>query len=159
MGLIYDFQVEKMASQGAGCVMKNVTMTARAVVSLWDEAFRPLGLTANQFQILAVLATLGDSNLKGLADKLNMDTTTISRTTKLLSENGYLKVTTGSDARQKMLGLSKKGKDKFAKGVEIWSSIQESFLREAGQAEWEKTLEGLAKMRKAARKMKNGHRT
>lgn len=150
----YDLYKERMAEHGANCVMRNLTMTARTIVSLWDEAFRPAGLTANQYQILAVLATLGDSNLKTLAERLNTDTTTISRTIKNLSKMGLLKIVAGKDARNKMLGLSAKGKRKFCEGTEVWFRIQERFLGEAGAAEWERTIKSLAGMRRAAKKLK-----
>src|SRR5258707_12689829 len=70
------------------CVCNTLRMASRAVTQLYDDVLRPSGLRVTQFSILAMIARMGEANLRQLENTLAMDQTTLTRSLSLLERDG-----------------------------------------------------------------------
>jgi DNA-binding MarR family transcriptional regulator len=145
----FEAETERMRVEGGDCALKHFTMTTRRIVSRWDAALKPSGLTGSQFHILATLAARGDCNIKTLAARLDMEASSLSRTLNPLLVAGYLKASCGEDARQKIIGLTHKGRHKFCQAAPLWKEIQDVFLDKIGRVNWGKLIGSMKKVRLA----------
>ncbi len=62
-------------------------MASRAVTQLYDDDLRPSGLRVTQYSILAMIARMGEANLRQLEDTLAIDQTTLTRSLNLLERD------------------------------------------------------------------------
>lgn len=74
------------------CMCTNVQRAARSLSRLYDEAFRPLGLTNWQFTLLVATYRPEPPTMNALAGALNADRTTITANLKPLETRGLVKV-------------------------------------------------------------------
>ena len=70
------------------CMCETVRRASRALTQLYDETLRPLGLRATQFTILQVLSRTGELSQGELGQILAMDSTTLTRTLRILRRAG-----------------------------------------------------------------------
>ena len=77
------------------CACASLRRAARAVTQLYDDEMRTSGLKATQFTILQVLSTRGESRQSAIGETLALDATTLTRTMKLLSREGWVESRTG----------------------------------------------------------------
>ena len=69
------------------------------VTQLFDAALAPSGLKATQFTLLVTSRLSGEATINGLAQRMAMDRTTLSRNLKPLVRDGLLEVCRGGDGR------------------------------------------------------------
>lgn len=131
------------------CVLRHVTKTSRKVVSAWDRALKPAGLTGMQFNILATLAGSGDLNVRSLAAIVGMDATTVPRAIAPLVREHLLAVRPGKDARERIIHLTPRGKAKFASAKSRWQTVQQSVLDSFGGSDWKSLVALLRRLRGA----------
>ncbi len=60
------------------CLAVRVRMLNRTITAIYDDALRPLGLTAGQLNILVVIAMRGPISPGEVALPLNMEKSTVS---------------------------------------------------------------------------------
>lgn len=137
----------------ANCVFRHITRTSRAVTSAYDRALKSSGLTANQFNIMATLHQAGKQNVKGLAQLVGMDSTTVPRVMAPLVRRRLVKVASGSDARERLMELTGRGKTKFEAARPMWEEAQEAVVSRLENGSWGSTLGRLREIRKALRAM------
>lgn len=70
------------------CMCASFRRAARSLTQLYDDALRPLGLRATQFTVLQVLALSGEISQGELGRRLVLDSTTLTRTLRLLRAQG-----------------------------------------------------------------------
>ncbi len=66
------------------CMCASFRRASRALTQLYDEALRPVGLRATQFTILQALSLTGEVSQGELAQILAMDSTTLTRTLRIM---------------------------------------------------------------------------
>jgi DNA-binding MarR family transcriptional regulator len=142
---------EKILEEGSSCVLRHITRTSRAVVSLWDRALKPSGLTGNQFHILSVLVASGEMNIKNLSRIVGMDATTVTRAIQPLIREGVLQTKVGVDARQRILHITARGRKQFQKALPLWEQVQKNVVNHFGNHEWADMMTGLGKVRESVR--------
>ena len=72
------------------CMCASFRRASRALTQLYDEALRPVGLRATQFTILQTLSLAGEVSQGGLAQILAMDSTTLTRTLRIMGREGWI---------------------------------------------------------------------
>src|SRR6267143_226591 len=92
------------------CVCNTLRMASRAVTQLYDDVLRPSGLRVTQYSILAMIARMGEANLRQLEDTLAIDQTTLTRSLNLLERDRVIERVPHSDGRIKALRLTSKGR-------------------------------------------------
>ena len=110
----------------ADCHCPAARRQARELTRLFDEHLRPHGLRATQFSVLAVLALSGGATVNRLADALGVERTTLSRSTAILEQRGWVKSDTSSDARMRPLSLTEAGRQKLESAYPAWKAAQDT---------------------------------
>jgi DNA-binding MarR family transcriptional regulator len=111
--------------------------TARALTQLYERTFRPLGLRASQFTILQVLARAGEVSQGQIGKILAMDSTTLTRTLKVMRQQRWVAERRGRDRRERLLSLSKDGAALLALAEPEWNKVQERLRQRLGHQNWE----------------------
>src|SRR5216684_2606103 len=88
------------------CMCASFRRASRALTQMYDDALRPLGLRATQFTILQVLSLAGEVSQGELGRLLVMDSTTLTRTLRILSAQGWIANRPGKDRRERWLRLT-----------------------------------------------------
>ena len=118
------------------CVCATLRKAARAVTQLYDNALRPVGLRATQFETLAEIRTAGEVTVTGLTRLLLIDQTTLTRNLFLLERDGLLKAVPRADGRVKAVRLTKKGELMLRRALPLWASTQKRMTNAMGAGTW-----------------------
>ena len=111
--------------------------TSRALTQLYEQTLRPLGLRASQFTILQALARTGEVSQGQLGKILAMDSTTLTRTLRIMRQQKWVAERRGRDRRERLLSLSKGGAALLAQAEPEWKKAQERLRQRLGQENWE----------------------
>src|SRR5712691_4900846 len=82
------------------CLCLHVQRAARALARRFDEAFRPLDLTNQQFSLMMSLNRPEPPGMAAVASVLAMDRTTLTAALKPLERRGLVAVTVDPDDRR-----------------------------------------------------------
>ncbi len=103
------------------CLCLHLQRAARAVARRFDTAFRRLDLTNGQFSLLMSLNRPDQASMRGVANLLAMDRTTLTAALKPLERRGLVTVAVDpTDRRGRRLMLTPQGRDLLAEAVPIW---------------------------------------
>ncbi len=117
--------VDRAAETIAGdCLAVRVRMLNRTITAIYDDALRPLGLTAGQLNILVVIARRGPISPGEVARRLNMEKSTVSRNIERMRKNGWVTVMAAESGRKQQLTLTRQGKTLLEKSVPAWDEAQ-----------------------------------
>src|SRR2546430_5675493 len=83
------------------CASFNFRRTARAVTSLYDMALEETGIRSTQFAILVGIAKNQLVSMGALADVLVIDSTTLTRSLRLLEKEGLVAISNRAAMRQR----------------------------------------------------------
>lgn len=105
------------------CLCHMTRRAARTLSRRYDQAFADLGLTANQFALLAAVATrpLAIGDLESL---MAMDASTLSRNLSVLRRGGLLVLEGHGGRRAGRLELTAAGQDLLATALPRWQRVQ-----------------------------------
>lgn len=132
----------------AGCTCLRLRRATRQMTQIYDGALEPVGITVNQF---GLLAKLHGSSLTGhawlsigtLADLVGMHPTTLNRDLKPLKAQGLVAdVTETADRRVRAVLITGRGRAKLRKAVPFWRRAQAQVQKRLG-AKAARTLNGL----------------
>jgi DNA-binding MarR family transcriptional regulator len=118
------------------CMCASFRRATRALTQLYDEALRPVGLRATQFTILQALSLAGEVSQGGLAQILAMDSTTLTRTLRIMGREGWIAERRGQDRRERLLRLANAGRHQFNRALPSWEKAQEQLGRQLGDKRW-----------------------
>jgi DNA-binding MarR family transcriptional regulator len=103
------------------CLCLHLQRAARAMARRFDTAFRPLDLTNGQFSLLMSLNRPEPAGMRGVAQLLAMDRTTLTAALKPLERRGLITVIIDpSDRRGRRLMLTPRGRALLAEALPIW---------------------------------------
>jgi len=118
------------------CLCLRVQRASRAIGRMFDDAFRPFGLTNFQFSLLMMLNRPSPPTIGGLAENLAMDRTTITANLKPLERRGLVTVRRDdNDSRVKLVALTGAGRSLLAKCVQHWQAANEAVRARVGANE------------------------
>jgi DNA-binding MarR family transcriptional regulator len=123
------------------CMCGSFRRTSRALTQLYENALRPLGLRATQFTILQALSLAGEVTQSQLGEMLAMDSTTLTRTLRVMAREGWIADRRGDDRRERRLRLAKAGEAQFKRALPAWEKVQSRLRRQMGEAAWRSLLE------------------
>jgi DNA-binding MarR family transcriptional regulator len=118
----------------------SIRRTSRALTQLYEQTLRPLGLRATQFTILQVLARAGEVSQGQLGEILAMDSTSLTRTLKIMIQQSWVAERPGRDRRERWLRLSKTGEAQMKRALPAWDKIQSRLRREMGEPAFDKLI-------------------
>ena len=114
----------------SGCTCLRARRLARQLTGAYDRALKPVGLTVNQFGVLAKLygATRGGPAglaIGALAERVGMHPTTLNRDLKPLKAQDLIAdAAEGSDRRVRAVIITAKGIAKLRKAIPLWRRAQ-----------------------------------
>jgi DNA-binding MarR family transcriptional regulator len=121
----------------SACTCFRLRKFSRLLSLRYDAALAPAGLNVNQFSILR-RADHAPHSIGSLATELGMERSTLSRDLKHLVANGWVRMATGGDARQKRIVVTAAGRRAIARAAPLWRDAQAATGERVGQAALEK---------------------
>jgi len=118
------------------CLCANLRRASRALNHFYEEYLRGAGLSGSQFSILQVLHLAGERTQGELGRFLSMDSTTLTRTLAIMQRHHWIAKKPGRDRRERLIGLSKLGRKKFARALPRWEKAQLEIRKRVPQ-HWE----------------------
>ncbi len=118
------------------CACQNLRRASRVVTRIYDQELRRTGLEITQFGLLTALAKVGEANQKRLSAGFAMDSTTLTRTLRLLLKQGWVRARRGKDLRERLFRLTAAGRQKMAMAQPYWEQAEQRLRRELGDAGW-----------------------
>lgn len=103
------------------CLCLATRRAARAMSRLFDDAFRPVGITNGQFSLLHALNRPAPPSVQAVADLLAMDRTTLTANLKPLQRDGLVEIAADAgDRRIRRLVLTTEGAAVLARAMPVW---------------------------------------
>lgn len=124
-------KVMDMKEINKDCICFNISKASRKINQIYDKVFKPFGISAKQFNILAALASIEAKPmckgvfLTALSNELGMDRTTCARNINILKKNGFVDIEnpTAFDRRAIWIRLSRSGLKTFDKALPRWEEF------------------------------------
>ena len=110
------------ASTAADCLATRVRQLSRIVTRVYDDAMRPLGITASQYTLLAQLAARDGITAVEIGGDLDIEKSTLSRNLKRLLALGHIIMDPPAGRRGRGLHLTPKGQAVLKDAFPIWQA-------------------------------------
>ena len=127
-------EYERIARLSSTCICNNLRGAARLVTNYYDKLLEPAGLRVSQATVLVVLYLSGVLTINEMAEKLELDRTTLTRNLKPLAQQGLLTISPGSDQRTRVVELTPKGEAALLKVLPLWEQTQSYMVEGIGEA-------------------------
>ena len=115
------------------CLCLHVQRAARALARRFDVALKPIGLSNGQFSLLMSLNRPEPPLMRGVAELLAMDRTTLTAALKPLERRGLVTVAPDqADRRGRRLALTVNGRALLAEALPIWEQVHAAIDAELG---------------------------
>jgi DNA-binding MarR family transcriptional regulator len=135
--------IADIAEMTAGsCVATRVRQLSRIVTRVYDDAMRPLGITASQYTLLAQLAARDAITAVEIGHELDIEKSTLSRNLKRLLALGHINMDPPAGRRGRGLHLTGKGQAVLKDAFPIWQDAQKRTVGVIG-VESRSTLDSL----------------
>src|SRR5580704_9265749 len=115
------------------CACANLRRASRVVTNYYDAMLRPSGLHVSQFTLLQALNEAPEISQKQLAELLEIDSTTLTRTLTPLRLKGWLHSEAGADRRELRLSLTAAGKREYKRVLPYWRRAQKGLAEALGK--------------------------
>src|SRR5262245_51129239 len=112
----------------ANCLATRVRQLSRLVTRVYDDALRPLGITASQFTLLTQLAQQDGITAVEIGGSLDIEKSTLSRNLRRLLTLGLIVMDPPAGRRGRGLHLTPKGKAAITDAYPVWLTAQTKAL-------------------------------
>ena len=117
------------------CTCFRLRRAARQISRAYDAVLRPSGLKITQFTLMVALERSGDISISGLADRLGMERTTLTRNIRPLVEKGFLHASAEGYKRTRTLSLTREGRRQLEAAFPLWQQAQARMQAQLGGRE------------------------
>src|SRR5271170_2925520 len=128
-----DFRTHKKTAVRLPCACANLRRAVRVVNQFYDNELRPSGMRVTQFTLLQALNEVPEVSQKQLAELLEIDSTTLTRTLAPLRRKGWLRSEAGNDRRELRLSLTRAGKRRYDQALPYWQTAQKGMEQALGK--------------------------
>jgi DNA-binding MarR family transcriptional regulator len=126
-------QTTKLGIRDCNC--STLRRAARRISNFYDSELAPTGLRATQFAILALVHDMEQASVNVVAERLDLDRTTAGKNLRPLEKAGLISVgASKSDARQRVISLTKNGVTVLKQALPLWRRAQTRFETANGTA-------------------------
>jgi DNA-binding MarR family transcriptional regulator len=119
-------------STSAACISTRIRQLSRIITRVYDDALRPLGITASQFTLLTQLAQQDGITAVEIGHALDIEKSTLSRNLKRLLALGHITMDPPAGRRGRGLHLTPKGEGVIQRGFPVWKEAQSKTVRVMG---------------------------
>jgi DNA-binding MarR family transcriptional regulator len=135
--------IADIAEMTAGaCLATRVRQLSRIITRVYDDAMRPIGITASQYTLLAQLAARDSITAVEIGHELDIEKSTLSRNLKRLLALGHIIMDPPAGRRGRGLHLTAKGQAVLKEAFPIWQDAQKRAVSVMG-AESRNVLDSL----------------
>ena len=120
----------QLAAIASECLGMASRAASRATARVFSLRLAPLNLEATQFPILLELRLGGETTIAALAQTLDLDPSTVTRSVQPLERRGLIAAQGGRGRSGKRLTLSKSGETALEKAVAEWRAAQAAIVAE-----------------------------
>ena len=128
------------------CLMFNFREACRLLSQIYEEQLKTIGLYSAQYCLLVSLKLQGSKKISSLARNIGLDRTTLTRNLSLLVEKSWVTYEKSSDSRQKIVTITEEGEKILNLAFPIWENVQNMFIEELGNKEFNEILKNLKHM-------------
>jgi DNA-binding MarR family transcriptional regulator len=108
----------------SSCLATRVRQLSRIITRVYDDAMRPLGITASQYTLLAQLAARDGITAVEIGHELDIEKSTLSRNLKRLLALGLIIMDPPAGRRGRGLHLTPKGQGILRDAFPVWQNAQ-----------------------------------
>lgn len=121
-----------MKNRRMKCYCARLRRAGNKMKNLYNRCLEPMGITSSQYALLSHLKKHGPISVSGLAEKMELERTTLVRNLKPLEAKGYIQ-DTAHTGRGRQLELTQEGERvrKEAKG--LWTQAQQYLEGQLGR--------------------------
>lgn len=128
-----------VSASSQGCTCTKLRRLARRITAVYDRELAAAGLRVTQFSLLAALRSdtgTGGIGLTELAERMDMDRSTLSRNLRPLVERGWAELAAhGQDARVRVARLTAPGLAQWQAARPHWKRAQNEVNATLGAAQ------------------------
>jgi len=106
------------------CIATRVRQLSRIITRVYDDALRPLGITASQYTLLTQLAARDGITAVEIGGDLDIEKSTLSRNLKRLLALGHIAMDPPAGRRGRGLHLTPKGQAVLKEAFPVWQMAQ-----------------------------------
>ena len=100
---------------------------------MYDDYLRPTGLTIGQYSALAALYYVPSMPMNKLANRLEMDRTTLTRSLAILERDRLISIEADpEDTRVRAISITGSGLQKLMEAFPLWEAAQEAMANTLG---------------------------
>lgn len=114
------------------CLATRVRQLSRIITRVYDDAMRPLGITASQYTLLAQLAARDSITAVEIGHELDIEKSTLSRNLKRLLALGHINMDPPAGRRGRGLHLTVRGQAVLKDAFPIWQDAQKRTIGAIG---------------------------
>ncbi len=103
----------------ASCYRRALRRAARRMSSMQDGAPAPIGMNIAQVVLLRAIEQAESLSLTGLAERTELDRSTVCRNVEALVKSGLVALSTGNAQREATVGLTYKGRNALEHGAPL----------------------------------------
>lgn len=141
---------ETLAAIPATCLGVASRAASRAASRVFAAHVGAVDLLATQFPVLVMIRLHGADGIAGLAERLDLDASALTRNVQLLERKGLVVAQGGRGRGGKRLALSPEGEIVLSKAVARWRTAQAALLAELGEDGPDALLRTLKRIKDAA---------
>lgn len=138
-------------SKAATCLNYNLRRTSRLVNRYYEQALKPAGLRAGQFNLMVPVGLSGTLSITQLAELLGMERSALARNLKPLERKHWVTITVGGDRRTRLVRLTREGRRSLRTAYPFWEQAQRELTTALTGSVLRGLLEGLRAASNAAR--------
>jgi DNA-binding MarR family transcriptional regulator len=116
------------------CFAVRLRKLNRMVSRLYDDSFRPYGITIAQFNLLVAVGTERVTSPSQMFQVLSLEKSTVSRNIEKMIQKGWLKRESCTDKRSHLLRLTEKGSQLLSDVTPAWKNAQKEANKALGDA-------------------------
>ena len=114
------------------CLVVRSRYLNRTLTAIYDEAYRPLGATANQMNLLVTIEKFGQLSPQQLGQILHIEKSTLSRNLTRMEREGWIEIE--KNGRQQTLSATEVGKALLTRSYPLWQKAQENARQLLGES-------------------------
>ena len=127
-------KVAKTSVAPRGCSSLKLRQLSRRVSQHFDQIVASTGLKTTQYSLLSNIVQLEPIRPGDLADRMEMDASTLTRNLQPLVAQGWVVVAPGDDGRSRIVVATDAGREKREAAQREWKRAQLAFNERIGEA-------------------------
>lgn len=124
----------------SNCIIMNTVSASRTLLRRYDARIRHLGVTVQQFYLLAAIRSLPGEPVSVLARKVLLDRTSLTRNLDLLERKGLVRRRDGESGNRRICELTEAGAAVLDELLPQWREAKAKLMHGLSDAEVETYL-------------------